>query len=40
MIHTAKYSSPIGEMLLAANNTALTGLWLAGQKYFPDRENV
>ena len=36
MIHTAKYSSPIGEMLLAANNTALTGLWLAGQKYFPD----
>lgn len=35
MIHTAKYSSPIGEMLLAANNTALTGLWFTGQKYFP-----
>lgn len=35
MIHTAKYISPIGEMLLASNNTALTGLWFAGQKYFP-----
>ena len=29
-----KVSSPIGSLLLAGNNAALTGLWLEGQKYF------
>ena len=27
-------SSPIGELTLASDGTALTGLWLEGQKYF------
>ena len=29
-----KYSSPIGSITMASNGTALTGLWLDGQKYF------
>ncbi len=28
------YSSPLGEILLAADDTGLTGLWFRGQKYF------
>lgn len=28
------YSSPLGEMLLAADEKGLTGAWFAGQKYF------
>ncbi len=28
------YTSPLGEMLLAADDTGLTGLWFQGQKYF------
>lgn len=39
MIYTAKYMSPIGEMLLASNGAALTGLWFTGQKYFPNLES-
>lgn len=35
MIYTAKYISPMGEMLLSADGAALTGLWFTGQKYFP-----
>ena len=36
MIVTCRYPSPIGELLLAAENDALIGLWLEGEKYFPD----
>ncbi len=28
------YSSPIGDILLAADDIGLTGLWLEGEKYF------
>jgi methylated-DNA-[protein]-cysteine S-methyltransferase len=31
---TAHFSTPAGEVLLAASGTALTGLWFAGQKHF------
>ena len=31
-IHT--YRSPMGDILLAADDTGLTGLWFEGQKYF------
>lgn len=29
------YNSPIGKILLAADNSGLTGLWFIGQKYYP-----
>lgn len=35
MIHTAFYHAPYGRYVMAAEDGALTGLWLAGQKYFP-----
>ena len=41
MQYTTFYKSPIGRMLLAADDTGLTGLWFEGQKYFArclDRE--
>ena len=28
------YHSPLGTILLAADDTGLTGLWFEGQKYF------
>ena len=28
------YPSPLGELTLASDGTALTGLWIKGQKYF------
>ena len=31
---TAYYASPLGEILLASDGEALTGLWFAGQKYY------
>lgn len=34
MQYTAKYESPLGGILLAADETGLTGLWFEGQKYF------
>lgn len=34
MIYTCRYSSPLGEIMLAGHEKALTGLWFAGQKYF------
>ena len=34
MQYTSHYRSPLGEMLLAADETGVTGLWFAGQKYF------
>ena len=30
------YDSRIGEILLAANDIGLTGLWFANQKYYAD----
>ena len=33
MQYTAVYQSPIGEILLAADDVGLTGLWFAGAKY-------
>ena len=35
MQYTAVYQSPLGKVLLAADETGLTGLWFEGQKYFP-----
>ena len=35
LIFTAAYSSPVGQIRLAAQGDALTGLWFEGQKYFP-----
>lgn len=35
MIHTAYYDAPYGRYVMAAEDGALTGLWLEGQKYFP-----
>lgn len=34
MICTAEYSSPIGEILLCADEIGLRGLWFEGSKYF------
>ena len=33
MIYTGTYQSPLGGILLAANEIGLTGLWFEGQKY-------
>lgn len=34
MQYTAAYPSPLGDILLASDGSALTGLWFQGQKYF------
>ena len=34
MQYTSHYQSPLGGILLAADDTGLTGLWFEGQKYF------
>lgn len=34
MQYTAKYHSPLGEMLLAADAVGLTGVWFVGGKFF------
>ena len=34
MIYSSHYDSPMGKILLAAQDGALIGLWLEGQKYF------
>lgn len=34
MQYTSKYKSPLGNIILAANEIGLTGLWFEGQKYF------
>ena len=34
MQYTSHYISPIGNILLAADEIGLTGLWFEGQKYF------
>lgn len=33
MTCTARYSSPLGRLILACDGTALTGVWFEGQKY-------
>ncbi len=35
VIGTASYASPLGEILVAFSEDALTGLWFTGQKHFP-----
>lgn len=37
MIYYRWISSPVGELLLTAHHQALTGLYLQGQKYFPEQ---
>ncbi len=34
MVYTCHYTSPLGGILLAADEIGLTGLWFDGQKYF------
>ncbi|MGI6069484.1 MAG: methylated-DNA--[protein]-cysteine S-methyltransferase [Blautia sp.] len=34
MIYTSRYPSPVGQLLLAAQDNALTGLWIEHQKYY------
>lgn len=34
MTYTQWYSSPLGKMLLAADNVGLSGVWFDGEKYF------
>ncbi len=34
MQYTSHYQSPMGDILLAADDIGLTGLWFEGQKYF------
>lgn len=34
MQYTARYASPLGDILLAADEQGLIGLWFAGQKYY------
>lgn len=40
MIYTTQIDSPIGHLLLAAQDDALVGLWIEGQKYFPDAQKT
>ena len=37
MQYTGHYASPLGGMLLAADDAGLTGLWFEGQKHFARR---
>ena len=36
MVSTCHYASPLGGILLAADEIGLTGLWFDGEKYFAD----
>ncbi|CCX41141.1 o-6-methylguanine DNA methyltransferase [Clostridium sp. CAG:1024] len=36
MIYTQHYESPLGGILLAADENGLTGLWFDGEKYYAD----
>lgn len=42
MLYSTRYSSPLGEMLLASDGDNIVGLWLEGQKYYCDTitENI
>lgn len=37
MIYTSKHDSPLGSILLAADDLGLTGLWLESDRFFPDK---
>jgi methylated-DNA-[protein]-cysteine S-methyltransferase len=39
MDYTFRYTSPLGDITIAGNDFALTGLWFDGQKYFADNLN-
>lgn len=42
MQYTSQYHFPLGEILIAADDIGLTGLWFVGQKYYAlylDKEN-
>ncbi len=39
MEYTAKYQSSVGEILLAADEIGLTGLWFEGEKFYADSLN-
>ena len=42
MQYTSKYKSPLGEILLSADEIGITGLWFTDQKYYAlylDKEN-
>ena len=34
MVYTTDYASPVGVLTLASDGVNLTGLWMAGQRYF------
>ena len=34
-LYLCKYVSPLGDITMASDGEALTGLWFDGQKYFP-----
>ena len=34
MLYSVDYESPVGKLTLAANEKALVGLWMEGQRYF------
>lgn len=34
MIHTVRYNSPVGSIVLAERDGGLIGLWIEGQKYY------
>ena len=36
MVYIQKYASPVGDMLLAADEIGLTGVWFDGEKFFSD----
>ena len=36
MVYVQEYASPVGGMLLAADEIGLTGLWFDGEKFFAD----
>lgn len=36
MVYTQHYNSPLGGILMAADEVGLTGLWFEGQKYYAD----
>ena len=36
MVYTSHYTSPLGDILLAADEMGLTGLWFDSQKHFAD----
>ena len=40
MKYISHYQSPLGNILLAADEQGLTGLWFEGQKYYSQKLNI